>query len=106
MKISCEIIKDLLPLYQDGICSDESRKLIEEHLQSCDECKEILKNMSQTVDISCNMESYEEVADLKNLSKKLNKKMMWSMVKGAFSALVIVAVVLIIIYIFIGIKVG
>ena len=42
MKISCEIIKDLLPLYQDGICSDESRKLIEEHLQSCDECKEIL----------------------------------------------------------------
>lgn len=106
MKISCEVIKDLLPLYQDGICSDESRKIVEEHLQSCDECRELLDNMNQTIDVSGNMDKYEEIADLKKLSKKWNRKMILSMLKGAFSALIMVAIVLIIIYNFIGIKVG
>ncbi|MCD3418819.1 zf-HC2 domain-containing protein [Streptococcus equi subsp. zooepidemicus] len=106
MKISCEVIKDLLPLYQDGICSDESRKIVEEHLQSCDECRELLDNMNQTIDVSGNMDKYEEIADLKKLSKKWNRKMILSMLKGAFSALIMVAIVLIIIYSFIGIKVG
>lgn len=106
MKISCEVIKDLLPLYQDGICSDESRKIVEEHLQSCDECRELLDNMNQTIYVSGNMDKYEEIADLKKLSKKWNRKMILSMLKGAFSALIMVAIVLIIIYSFIGIKVG
>lgn len=106
MEISCEVIKDLLPLYQDGICSDESRKIVEEHLQSCDECRELLDNMNQKIDVSGNMDRYEEIADLKKLSKKWNRKMMLSMLKGAFSALIIVAIVFIIVYIFIGIKIG
>ena len=95
-----------MPLYQDGICSDESRKIVEEHLQSCDECRELLDNMNQTIDVSGNMDKYEEIADLKKLSKKWNRKMILSMLKGAFSALIMVAIVLIIIYSFIGIKVG
>lgn len=106
MKISCEVIKDLLPLYQDGICSDESRKIVEEHLQSCDKCRELFNNMNQKIDVSGNMDRYEEIADLKKLSKKWNRQMMFSMLKGAFSALIMVAIVFIIVYIFIGIKVG
>lgn len=47
MKISCDIIKDLLPLYHDNVCSTDSRKLIEEHLENCEECKSELKNMIQ-----------------------------------------------------------
>lgn len=46
-KINCDIIKDLLPLYQDGVCSDFSREIIEEHLEECADCKKIadkLKN--------------------------------------------------------------
>ena len=35
MKTSCKIIEDLLPMYHDGICSDESAVLIEEHLREC-----------------------------------------------------------------------
>ena len=37
--MNCEIIKDLLPLYLDGICSDESRKMVDEHLLECEECR-------------------------------------------------------------------
>jgi hypothetical protein len=39
MKISCEIIQDLLPLYAEGIASEDSRKLVEEHLSECPSCK-------------------------------------------------------------------
>lgn len=38
MKISCEIIRDLLPLYNDGACSNESVSLIDEHLKECPAC--------------------------------------------------------------------
>lgn len=38
MKISCEVIEDLLPLYHDGVCSGDSRKLVEEHLKTCPKC--------------------------------------------------------------------
>ena len=30
MKLSCDVIQDLLPLYHDGVCSKESRKIVEE----------------------------------------------------------------------------
>ena len=33
------MIKDLLPLYIDGLCSDETDKIIKDHLDSCKDCK-------------------------------------------------------------------
>ncbi len=39
MDISCDIIRDLLPLYHDNVCSEKSRKLVEEHLETCEKCK-------------------------------------------------------------------
>ena len=44
--VTCEIIRDLLPLYCDGVCSEESRELIQSHLHSCDKCREELRLMS------------------------------------------------------------
>ena len=40
-KISCDIIQDMLPLYYDEVCSADSRKMIEEHLQECEKCSNI-----------------------------------------------------------------
>ncbi|MBD5452353.1 MAG: zf-HC2 domain-containing protein [Lachnospiraceae bacterium] len=37
-KITCDIIRDLLPSYTDGIASDDSVKLVEEHLAQCSAC--------------------------------------------------------------------
>ncbi len=39
MKYSCEIIKDLLPLYIDNCCSLNSRKVVEDHLAECADCR-------------------------------------------------------------------
>lgn len=36
--ISCNVIRDLLPSYMDKIASDDSVKLVEEHLAQCSEC--------------------------------------------------------------------
>ena len=44
-KIPCEIIRDLLPLYQDDICSEKSRNAIEEHIKECESCRTYLKKM-------------------------------------------------------------
>lgn len=45
MKYSCEMIKDLLPLYYDDVCSDSSKQVVEEHLSECSSCKTTLKKM-------------------------------------------------------------
>ena len=37
--MKCEIIKDLIPLYLDNVCSEDSRKLVEDHLSECSECR-------------------------------------------------------------------
>ena len=51
MKISCEIISDLLPLYHDGVCSSESKQMIEEHLSNCEKCRTELKEMDDMLSI-------------------------------------------------------
>ena len=45
MSKNCEIIKDLLPLYADDVCSEESRKLVAEHIAKCSECRAELEKM-------------------------------------------------------------
>ena len=38
-KLSCNIIKDLLPIYVDEISSKETNHCIKEHLEECESCK-------------------------------------------------------------------
>ncbi len=47
-KTDCEIIRDLLPLYVDDICSEPSRRMVDEHLTECPECAEMLKKLRTT----------------------------------------------------------
>ena len=47
-KYHCEIIQDLLPLYQDNICSDASKVMVEEHLKECLSCRIILEKLKNT----------------------------------------------------------
>lgn len=39
MKLSCDIVQDLLPLYTDGVCSEDSRAAVEAHLKECPACR-------------------------------------------------------------------
>ncbi len=45
MKITCDVIQDLLPLYVDDILSRDSRHLVENHLEACDSCQNVLEEL-------------------------------------------------------------
>ena len=46
MKISCNIIRDLLPLYLDQVCSEESKDMIENHLTECENCRDVIRRLN------------------------------------------------------------
>lgn len=69
---NCEIIQDLLPLYQDNICSGSSRKIIEKHLSECQNCT-ALRNKLQNNQIEEQLVQEKESV-LKTHSKKERKK--------------------------------
>ena len=37
--IPCEMIRDLLPLYVEGLTSGESSRQIEAHMETCEDCR-------------------------------------------------------------------
>lgn len=43
------MISDLLPLYKDDICSESSRKAVDEHIAECPSCRKLLTDISDTV---------------------------------------------------------
>lgn len=45
MNDQCDVIKDLLPLYVDGACSDSSSQMIRRHLSECEECAKAYQKM-------------------------------------------------------------
>lgn len=57
--MKCEIIRDLLPLYVDGACSEESRKAVEEHIAGCEACRQELGKMKRVVDLDVVEEEVE-----------------------------------------------
>lgn len=68
--MKCEIVKDLLPSYIDGLTSAESNSEIEEHLLTCQECTEALGQMKTEVDV----ENVELNKEMIKPFKKLNKR--------------------------------
>ena len=47
--ITCDLIRDLIPLYADNAVSEDSRALVEEHLSGCESCRKALENCRKTV---------------------------------------------------------
>ncbi|MFT4146529.1 MAG: zf-HC2 domain-containing protein [Mobilitalea sp.] len=70
MKITCDVIKDLLPLYFENISSDDTRNLVEEHLNNCENCKKELNRLSVSNVISLNVKAIP----LTKIQKTLHKK--------------------------------
>lgn len=104
MKISCEIIKDLLPLYHDGVCSSDSRTLVEEHLASCESCKAELRAMDDALSIDNTQQNFNEAEAVQNLSRRWRKGMNRSLLKGIVIAVVVIALVALVLYSFLDIR--
>lgn len=86
-RIRCEVVRDLLPTYIEGLTSDVTNREIELHLSECKEC-EILYNEMKTP-IEAPMET-REMDYLKKVKQQTNKKIITgvTLIAGLFLLLI------------------
>lgn len=70
MKISCDIIRDLLPLYAEDMVSEDSKNLVEEHLCGCDPCTKQLAIMKKAAQLPVDVET----SALKRVGNTIRRK--------------------------------
>ena len=76
MKISCNVVQDLMQPYAEGILSDDSIRLVDEHVAECCTCKEKLdeiRSINQELDgkieagtISATQDLYQDAVTFRN----------------------------------------
>lgn len=105
MKMDCRVIRDLLPLYVDEVCSAESREIVEEHLSECETCTKILDEMkTETISKEEVEMNLEEAESIRNLSRKWNRELWMATLRGIGSTILVIALIFLVVYIFVGIK--
>lgn len=77
---NCNIIKDLLPLYCDGICTEESRTLVDEHIKDCTECASELQKIREMPNVVQADGSVDE--PIKKAGKRIKKLKKKSVIKA------------------------
>lgn len=90
MKLSCDVIQDLLPLYHDGVCSEESRKIVEEHIATCAACKDVLHGLKEDMA----PDAVEAAQPLVSIEMKWNSQKRKALLKGVLIGTLILAVLL------------
>ena len=67
----CKIVSDLFPSYIDRLINDETNQYIEEHLNECNACKDILENMKKDLKLDENQKKNTEVKYIKKFSNRM-----------------------------------
>ena len=65
-EIKCSVIQDLLPLYVDEVVSDDTKSLVNEHLLTCENCRNEYEQMKGTL--------YVPIENKATLFSQLNKR--------------------------------
>ena len=81
MKLPCAVTRDLLPLYAEDMVEQETKVLIEEHLNECDDCRKKLSEMNAPAE-----NPIDTVKPLQNLKKQIRKKRLYA---AALAALIV-----------------
>lgn len=88
MKISCKVIEDLLPIYHDGVCSEESRAMVEEHLSECECCRNMLAEMD--AELALTKPAADEMRPLAKITAKWTRMRRKSLLVGTAVTLLFV----------------
>lgn len=82
MKLSCDTIQDMLPLVAEDIASEDTVKLVNEHIEDCEECKQEYDNIKEAED---NFTKKEKIGPmpLKSIKRKLIIRNVYFMVLTA-----------------------
>ena len=91
--LSCEIVRDLLPSYLDGIASGATKAAVERHMTECPDCRETLRRMREPEETLPPEE--KEIDYLKTVRRRSSRKV--TMIAAA-AVLLAVAVTLGVLY--------
>lgn len=76
--IPCDLIKDLLPLYTDDVCSEQTKHTVEEHLSTCERCRKIYEDMQEKLpgekEIGLDAELKDDIAFIRSVKKQLTRR--------------------------------
>lgn len=84
MQLNCNIAEDLLPLYLENMCSDDSKTALEEHIQKCPACREKLAKMKSN-EIIPQMKRQKNKVPITDYTKKIKRHRIQV---GVFAALI------------------
>lgn len=90
-KIPCEIIQDLLPSYIDELTSDVTNREVEAHMEGCEQCRNVFRQM-KAPDIEMAENEEKEIDFLKKTKKKHRRNLIlcvavvWAIAVGFFCA--------------------
>ena len=72
--ITCEVIRDLMPLYVDDVLSSDSKTIVEEHLETCEDCTDYYHALKEPEGDYKQMRKSDEKAAFKRIKGTLKKK--------------------------------
>jgi hypothetical protein len=95
-KVSCEIVKDILPLYYDRVCSEDSKRMVEEHLSECNNCKVEYKKIQDDIRIPENnrIENRKDSNVIKNIATSWRRLQLKSFIKGGIITASIIGLII------------
>lgn len=70
--LSCEVVRDLLPSYLDGVASGETKAAVERHMEKCPDCRETLRRMKEPESVAQPEE--KEIDYLKKVRRRNSRK--------------------------------
>ena len=70
--LSCEVVRDLLPSYLDGVASGETKAAVERHMEECPDCRETLRRMKEPESVAQPEE--KEIDYLKKVRRRNSRK--------------------------------
>ena len=74
MKIPCSVVRDLLPLYAEEMIEEETRALVDEHLEECSECSQKLEEIKAAAAVPAENTAVDTAKPLLALKKMINKR--------------------------------
>lgn len=85
----------MLPLYYDNVCSDDSKKMVEEHIAECDSCQNELDRIQDEIKIPKEeIEKYRDEGNvIKNISTFWNRSKIKSFTRGVIITVILFSLI-------------
>ncbi len=94
MKKECAIVQDLLVLYEDDCLQEESRKMVEDHIAECQECRWVYEASEKMQDIQVQTQTESDLQIQKSASQTMKKIKRRTTLKAVIGIVLIVAVII------------